>query len=81
MWLRELDISLELADMQLSLSSFSVFSSFCLFIFLSFYISAFLSFCLLRLTQINQSLEVIFNAICGWTYGIGLVGWDGYHRS
>ena len=43
---REIVISLELADMQLSLSNFSVFSSFCLFIFLSFGIFIFLSFCL-----------------------------------
>ena len=36
MLFREIDLSLEFADMQLTLSNFSVFSSFCLFIFLSF---------------------------------------------
>ena len=69
------------ASLRIGRYAIESFKLFCLFILLSFYSSVFLSFCLLRSTQINQSLEVIFNAISGWTDGIGLVGWDGYHRS
>ena len=59
----------------------SVFSYFCLFVFLSFSLFLFLTPGLSvilghlkslywRSTQINQSWEVVFYAVCGW---------DGYH--
>ena len=86
MWLREIDISLELADMQLSLLHFSVFSSFCLFIFLSFRIFIFLSFrlfvylsiCHLRSSQvIGGPIRIINHERPSSMLGVDLMDWIG----
>ena len=69
-----------------SVSNFSVFTSICLFISLSFRILIFLSFHLsvFLLFQVilghwTTSREIFFNAICRWTDGMGWM--DDYHRS